>query len=413
MYKSGIFVSLSLLLITHLTEAGEQERQAVIEGNGQFAQELYNVLAKKGGNVFFSPISVHAVLAMIYQGAKGKTYNVIANTLHIPSSSVAAEGYGDVLEHLNNIPNVELSMANKIYIMKGYSLKPKFREIIRTKFLSGVEPVNFTRPVKAADKINDWVERQTKNKIKNLIQPSSLNSLTKLVLVNAIYFKGNWLTRFEANSTKNETFYLSDNYFSNVEMMNTKAAFSYKEDENLDAKVLELPYSNKDISLIIILPNQRNGIYELERKLVGYDINKITKNLYQPEVIVKLPKFKIESTIELNDPLAELGLGVLFDQAKADFSQMLQSPERLYVSEVVQKAFIEVNEEGTEAAAATSVLNPTLSISDDPGQPQEFYADHPFVFLLKKRQILLDEPHARLLVNNYVLFQGRIVNPLI
>lgn len=387
-----VFVFLSVLLVTHPAMAGKQELQAVVRGNGVFTQQLYNVLCKKEGNVFFSPISAHAVLSMAFQGANGSTLEAFSKTLNLPDTGVAAEGYHDVINHLNNVADVQLSMANKIYIMDKYTLKPKFQEVTQNKFSSEVQPVDFAKSDATAKIINAWVEDKTKNKIKDLIKPDMLDALTRLVLVNAIYFKGNWASKFEPRQTKKEQFWLNNSDSVEVDMMNTKGKYMYKEDEALDAKVLELPYSNPDISLIVILPNKKDGIAELEKKLTETDLTSITHNMYKPEVIIKLPKFKIETTIELNDPLTEMGLGVIFDPDHADFTEMLTSPEQLYVSKVIQKAFIEVNEEGTEAAAATAVVVNYIraSVSTFQPQPKVFHADHSFILnLAYKKQTIL------------------------
>lgn len=286
--------------------AGKQELQAVIEGNSLFTKKLYNVLAQKEGNVFFSPISAHAVLAMAYQGSKGTTHEAFGKVLGFSDHLQAAEGYSDVISHLNNVPKVQLLMANKIFVAEGASLKPTFKEITAKKFLSEVQPVNFAKNTAAAQLINAWVEEKTQNKIKDLISPDVLNPDTRLVLVNAIYFKGNWASKFDKSLTATEKFYLNDVDSIDVQMMNNKGKYFFKEDEALDAKVLELPYSNPEVSLIIILPNKRNGIAQLEEKLANIDLSKITENMYKPEVVVKLPKFKIETTIAMNDVLKKV-----------------------------------------------------------------------------------------------------------
>ncbi|CAH1129463.1 unnamed protein product [Ceutorhynchus assimilis] len=402
----GVIFLLSLLtILPQIMAAGKQELQAVIQGNGNFTKKLYNILSEEPGNVFFSPISAHAVLAMAYQGAGGSTKDAFTKTLAIDSPLQAAEGYSDVIHHLNNVSDVELLMANKVYIKNGYGLKAAFKEVAQKKFLSEVESVEFAKTAEAAKKINLWVEKKTQNKIKDLIQPDSLSDLTRLVLVNAIYFKGNWASKFDKSQTKTEKFYLNDNDSIDVQMMNKKGKYFYKEDEKLDAKVLELPYANPDVSLIVILPNKRNGIAELEAKLAETDLTKITENMFKPEVVVKLPKFKIETTINLNKPLEKAGLGVIFKENEADFSEMLDSPEELFVSQVIQKAFIEVNEEGTEAAAATEfeMIPRRLIVSKE----MHFTVDHPFIILMQTQQKL--NPRRRTRMSN-TIFMGKLCN---
>jgi len=301
-------ILVGILLLTSEAMSQKDELLAVIKGTGHFTTKLYNILAERPGNVFFSPISAHAVLSMAYQGAQGPTLEAFGKSLDVPNHPAAAIGYKDIINHLNNVSDVQLLMANKIYVMQGYALKSTFKDTIEKNFLSEVQPLDFNESVASAKQINSWVENKTQNKIKNLIQPDDVDSLTRLVLVNAIYFKGNWATKFKKESTKTEKFYVNENDSIDVQMMNNKAKFFFKEDETLDAKVLELPYSNRDVSLIVILPNERNGIKELERKLTETDLSKITENLYKTEVTVKLPKFKIETTVELNDPLKRVSI---------------------------------------------------------------------------------------------------------
>ncbi|CAH2020518.1 unnamed protein product [Acanthoscelides obtectus] len=221
------------------------------------------------------------------------------------------------------------------------------------------------------------------------------DELTRLVLVNAIYFKGKWSHPFPVAQTQTEKFYINDDEIMDVQMMHLTKNLFYKEDETLDAKVLELPYSNKELSMIIILPNKRNGIHELEKKLATVDLSTITENMYKPEVKVSLPKFKIETDVmDLTQPLKDAGLEQIFTD-EADFSGMLDNPERLAVSQVVQKAFIEVGEEGTEAAAASGLH---VRVRKSASFPEEFIADHPFVLSL-------------VLSNPCEIFVGRIEKP--
>ncbi|XP_066247830.1 antichymotrypsin-2-like isoform X2 [Euwallacea similis] len=408
-WDSGIIFT-ALLTMCSQVMAGKQELQSVIQGNGHFTKQLYNVLAQKPGNVFFSPISAHAVLSMAYQGADGTTRAAFGKTLGVSDHLEAAVGYQDVMKHLNNVSDVQLLMANKVYIMEGCALNPTFKEVTEKNFFSEVQSLNFSQSEASAKTINQWVEDKTQEKIKDLITPDLLNSATRLVLVNAIYFKGTWASKFNKELTQKEKFYLNDNDTIEVQMMNAKGKYFYKEDETLDAKVLELPYSNSDVSLLVILPNKRNGIANLEKKLAETDLTKITENMFKPEVVVKLPKFKIETTIDLKKPLEKIGLGEIFTN-KANFSGMLESPEQLFVSEVIQKAFIEVNEEGTEAAAATASFVQLTSAGRR--TTKEFISDHPFIAILKIREVILVPLHGKGDENivPLVLFQGRITNP--
>lgn len=285
-----------------------EKSTSVLKANSDFGKNLYQILARKDGNIVFSPLSAHTVLALAYQGAAGKTAESFASTLKLPESKAAASGYKEVMSGLNNIQNVTLHIANKVYIKPTYKLKDSFGQIARDSFYSEVEPVEFGQSVAAAKTINGWVEKKTNNKIKDLIKPDSLNALTRLVLVNAIYFKGDWKHKFDKALTTKQPFYLNDEDKVDVDMMHITKNFRYGENEELDAKILELPYNNEDVSMLIVLPNQKNGIKELEKKLQSVDISELAQNIYSREVIVSLPKFKIESTIPLNDVLEEVRL---------------------------------------------------------------------------------------------------------
>ncbi|XP_066247833.1 serine protease inhibitor 3/4-like isoform X5 [Euwallacea similis] len=402
-WDSGIIFT-ALLTMCSQVMAGKQELQSVIQGNGHFTKQLYNVLAQKPGNVFFSPISAHAVLSMAYQGADGTTRAAFGKTLGVSDHLEAAVGYQDVMKHLNNVSDVQLLMANKVYIMEGCALNPTFKEVTEKNFFSEVQSLNFSQSEASAKTINQWVEDKTQEKIKDLITPDLLNSATRLVLVNAIYFKGTWASKFNKELTQKEKFYLNDNDTIEVQMMNAKGKYFYKEDETLDAKVLELPYSNSDVSLLVILPNKRNGIANLEKKLAETDLTKITENMFKPEVVVKLPKFKIETTIDLKKPLEKIGLGEIFTN-KANFSGMLESPEQLFVSEVIQKAFIEVNEEGTEAAAATVAHITARTWKVHHKIPVTFTLDRPCIILVRKKQNLRRKKGKKVV---YPFFMGRL-----
>lgn len=300
-------MAITLLIIAVITTTmASENHEKVLRANADFTTNLYQVLSKKEGNLIFSPISAHTVLSLAYQGAAGETAQSFANTLKLPNANVAKDGYKGVIESLNNIQNVTLHIANKIYAKTGYNLKAPFNEVAKNSFYSEVEQVNFSDKVNAAKTINSWVEHKTKDKIKDLVSPDLLDDLTRLILVNAIYFKGNWAEKFDKSKTKKQPFYLDDNNKVDVDTMHIKERFSFGEDENLDAKILELPYENRNIRMLIILPNQRNGIKALESKLANIDITTLTNGLYSTEVNVALPRFKIESTIELDDVLKQV-----------------------------------------------------------------------------------------------------------
>ncbi|KAJ3665415.1 hypothetical protein Zmor_000911 [Zophobas morio] len=372
----------------------------ILCSNSKFTVNLYNVLIETSpGNIIFSPISIHAVLSMAYQGAQGTTAEKFASTLKIPEAKTAKEGYNVVMNRLNSIPNVTLLMANKVYLMERYKLLPDFSDAVTKNFLSEVQLLNFGANEAAAATINVWVEEKTKEKIKNLISKDNLGDFTRLVLVNAIYFKGNWMHEFDKEDTRTEPFYLNDVDSVDVEMMHMTRKFHYKGVRELGAQILELPYTNDNLSMVIILPFTGKQIAEVEKNLATVDLTEITNKMMYIEITVALPRFKIEQTIDLEDSLTKLGLGDIFNPSKANFSGMITSQESLYVSKVIQKAFIEVNEEGAEAAAATAMMIvPECCIE---GPNMTFTADHPFVFMLLEKSS--GKPN--------ILFTGKITNP--
>ncbi|KAJ3654865.1 hypothetical protein Zmor_014021 [Zophobas morio] len=372
----------------------------VLDSNNQFTVNLYNVLVGSSpGNIIFSPISIHAVLSMAYQGARGTTAEKFASTLNVPETKVAREGYSVVMNRLNFLSDVTLLMANRVYLMKGCKLLPDFSEALTKNFQSDVQLLNFCNQEAAASTINTWVEEKTKEKIKNLVNKNDLNVDTRLVLVNAIYFKARWREVFDKEATKTDPFYLNDADSVNVQMMHIKKKFYYKGMKELEAQILEMPYTNGNLSMVIILPSKRNAIAELEKKLSTVNLAEITNKMWHIKVTVALPKFKIEQTIDLEDSLTKLGLGEIFDQSAANFTGMITSKEPLHVSKVIQKAFIEVNEEGSEAAAATEmIIERKCHVK---GPDIFFIADHPFVLMLLEKSE--GKPN--------ILFAGKIMNP--
>lgn len=286
----------------------------VATGNANFANKFYKILAEgsEGKNVFFSPISAHTVLAMAYQGAAKETAASFASTLQVPDQKVAANGYSSVMNTLNNVPNVTLHVANKIYVMQNFPLKAAFKKVTSGQFLSEAESIDFAQNEAAADNINKWVEDKTNSKIKDLIKKDYLDGLTRLVLLNAVYFKGNWAHKFEPKATRVEPFYTSNTDKIDCQMMHITKRFNYREDEALDAKILEMQYTNKDVSMVIILPNARDGIKNLESKLVDVDLSTITNNMDTVEVQVSLPKFKIETDMDLGEILTKVYVLIRF-----------------------------------------------------------------------------------------------------
>ena len=306
--SSNLFLdkfSCALLLSTTMVLKTAEALQ-VSDSSSQFTNNLYNVLAETSpGNIIFSPINLHAVLSMVYQGAQGTTAEKFASSLKVPEAKIARDGYSVIMQRLISVPKVSILIANKVYLMEGPTLLPDFSEAVTKDFLSDVQLLNFGDQTAAAATINTWVEEKTQEKIKDLVKEEDLNESTRLVLVNAIYFKATWMYVFD-EATITEPFYLNDVDSVNVPMMHMRKTLCFNIFKDLEAKMVELPYTNGNLSLVIILPFKRDGIAELEKKLATVNLAKITSKVYNQPVTLTLPKFKFEQTIDLEDSLTKV-----------------------------------------------------------------------------------------------------------
>ncbi|KAF2886719.1 hypothetical protein ILUMI_19455 [Ignelater luminosus] len=286
--------------------------EKISEASNRFANKLYKIISKQKGNIIFSPVSLHAVLSLLYQGANSKTANVIETVLEVPNKEVAANGYNNIMKWLDEMEIVTVRSANKIYVMKNFSLKEEFNKLALEAFLSEAEEIDFKNNTEAAKRINAWAEDKTNSKIKDLVSSSSLDKLTRLVLINAIYFKGEWLYKFLRNSTKSKPFFRTSNDKIGCQMMHIENMFSYCKNEYLNAKVLEMKCCGFNVSMILVLPNEIDGIEDLEKKLMNIDLSTLTKNTNRENVKVSLPKFKFDKTIELENVLKEVSISYWF-----------------------------------------------------------------------------------------------------
>lgn len=356
-----------------------------VRKTNDFALELYKeVISNEKGNVVISPFSISTCLSFAAMGAGGLTADEMFSVLKYDPAqkSSVAESFGNVMSNLDD--NKSLKIANKMYIMEKYSVKSNFHDIAKKSFRSETESINFVQNTAAAEKINAWVEQKTNNKIKDLISPDTLNDYTRLVLVNAIHFKGTWTNQFNKDSTSPMPFWISETESVDVPMMRTKAHFKHGVFDDLGLAALELTYSDSDVNMLILLPHEREGLAKLEENLQNIDIPDMITKMYSQEVEVFMPKFKIEFDLDLKDTLEKLGMGTMFSD-NADFSEMLEQNEPLKVSNVVHKAFIEVNEEGAEAAAATGMIMMTRCMIIHP----YFTVDHPFLYILKQNDQMI------------------------
>ena len=366
-----------------------------------FATRLYDKLAgtQAGKNLFLSPFSIQVALAMCAVGARGQTRRVMAELIGAPESvKEQNRQYADLLKSVNGEGerHFQLVTANALWGQQGYHFKPDFRKAVADFYDGAFHEVNFhAQPDEAVTTINAWVSDKTREKIKELIHRDFINEDTRLVLTNAIYFKGQWVELFDRADTTDEDWHGPDG-ISKVPMMHrTGGYYHYYQGDGFQA--LDMPYEGFELSMLIVLPTNKDGLAALEARCASEGIyQQVVDGLYQEEgIIVSLPRFTVEAECSLKPMLCALGAELVFSD-KADFSGIGDEP--LQISEVVHKAFVEVNEEGTEAAAATGVSMGLCAVRPAT-EPVVFKADHPFLFFIKDRD------------TNAVLFAGRVLDP--
>ena len=386
-------------------EAITPDAKTIATSINGFAFDLYRQVGKKEGNLFVSPASISTALAMAYAGAAGQTEKEMAHVLHFDRNPTQLpvqrfhEAYGKLTSLLNSGGSqggYVLRTANRLWGQQSYEFQPEFLKITRDHYGAELAELDFRQTEAARQTINTWVEQQTQQKIQDLIPTGVLQDDTRLVLTNAIYFLGGWADEFSPAATKNQPFFVARDETVEVPLMTQTDRFSYAETDA--AQVLQLAYRGHEISLLVLLPTARDGLAQLERELTAENVAKWTVALNSREVQVFLPKFKLTTQVALKETLTAMGMPTPFSQEAADFSKMA-SGERLLISEVVHKAFVDVNEKGTEAAAATAVIFAPASAIAQPEEPTVFRADHPFVFLLRDNR------------SGAILFLGRVSNP--
>jgi serpin B len=379
-------------------QAPEKFNQAMVKGNTEFALNLYGTLRGKEGNIFLSPYSVSSALAMTYLGARGETAKQMASVLRLPADQgEATRAFAGLNKSLNGegaTRYYQLDVANALWGAKGVGFLDAFLKPAHDAFGAGLQELDFEKDKEGSRQtINNWVEQKTQGKISNLFPPGSIDSSMRLVLTNAIYFKSAWLVPFYEQFTKQSDFSLANGQKVTVPLMQRTGMFPYFEESGLQG--LELPYTGYELSMLILLPRQADGLPALEKSLTAERLSAIESNLSAGNVEVFLPKFKTTSEFELTAPFRKLGMELPFTD-KADFSGM-DGKRDLLISAIVHKAYVDVNEKGTEAAAATGV---GMTTSAMPAPPREFRVDHPFLFLIRHRR------------SGTILFIGRVQNPL-
>ncbi|HVP10975.1 MAG TPA: serpin family protein [Phycisphaerae bacterium] len=367
----------------------------LVDGNTQFALDLYAQLRSGDDNMFFSPLSLSTALAMTYGGARGDTAKEMKQALHFDLESAqlhpAMAGLLGGLEAPKEKAPYQLNIANALWVEQSYGLLPDFVKLCQDNYQAVARPVDFKTAAEAQRKIiNDWVEERTSGKIKDLLPAGTVAADTRLVLTNAIYFKGNWKEQFDRARTREAPFTLTNGKTVVAPMMGQKCHVGYMEQPDL--QVVEMPYNGDALSMVILLPRKVDGLADLERTLNAQALGGWIGKLRAQELYVGLPRFTMTASYQLNPKLQALGMRDAFSQTAADFSGM-SGKRDLFISAVVHKAFVDVNEEGTEAAAATGVGAAARSM------PPSFRADHPFIFLIRDTR------------SGGILFLGRVMNP--
>ncbi|MGE3822356.1 MAG: serpin family protein [Isosphaeraceae bacterium] len=375
----------------------------VTRGNTFLAVDLYANLRKGEGNLFFSPYSLSTALAMTYAGARGETAEQMARVLqfHLPQAELHP-AFRALIDHVNGAGEpkprpYQLLTANALWGQQGEPFLEEFLRATRENYGAGLKEVDFRgAPEPSRLAINAWVERQTNDKIKDLLGSSDVGPDTSLILTNAIYFKGDWLHPFTEYATeKHGTFHARDGRDVTTPMMNQ--SHSFKHHDGGSFQLLKLPYVGNQLSMVILLPRAIDGLAALEAEFNAANLSTWIGKAKPTQVALKMPKFTMTEELRLSDLLTSMGLTLPFVPGKADFSGM-NGKRDLSISEVIHKAFVDVNEKGTEAAAATAVAMVRAS-AVVPVVPVEFKADHPFLFLIR------DEPTGSF------LFLGRLTQP--
>jgi len=383
-------------------EVAKADQTALTDGNSAFAFDLYQELKEEDGNLFYSPYSISAALAMTYAGARGNTEKPMADTLHFNLSRERLHPAFNWLEQElarrgegargKDDKGFRLNVVNAIWGQRNYEFMVDFLDTLAENYGAGLRILDFNNaPEESRITINDWVSDQTEDRIKDLIPPGGIIPDTRLVLTNAIYFNAAWENNFSKKQTTDGLFHLLDGESVSVPMMRQTESFGYTEGDNYQA--VELPYDGHELSMVILLPGD-GQFAEFEGALDFQQVEDIVTRLAVLRVNLTMPKFEFTSDFRLRKALSAMGMSDAFCPG-ADFSGMTGNQD-LFIAEVVHKAFISVDEEGTEAAAATAVMMP---ISAPPSEPVVVIIDRPFIFFIRD------------IKTGAILFVGRVVDP--
>ncbi|MEA4812381.1 MAG: serpin family protein [Anaerolineaceae bacterium] len=378
----------------------DSELKALIEAENQFTLDLYKQVAQEPGNLFFSPFSLYSALTMAYAGTKQATAGEMIKTLHLPYTTEKIHQVMNGLSQrllanarVGDIELVKFNIANALWAQKGYPFLPEYLDTLSANYDAGLKLVDYKKTEEARKIINDWVAEQTKNRIQDLMGQGVLNPATKMVLTNAIYFKANWQNQFKEQATSDSDFYLEDGSAVMVKMMSQQNQFAASQNSKFNA--VEIPYEGGNFSMVIVMPKDKS-LTEFEKEM-GADLFKLFSDKpLQTAVQLSMPKFELDQSFALAETLKTMGMKAAFGD-DADFSGMTGSKD-LKITDVLHKAFLQVNERGTEAAAATGIVfGPTSA--RPPEDPLVMRFDHPFLLIIREN------------TTNATLFMGRFVKP--
>jgi serpin B len=397
--KNTIVLTLLLLFLGCAIPAlGKTETEpslkSLAEGNSRFARSLYQSLRSRPGNLFFSPMSISTALGMVYAGSRGRTAQEMAGVLSFPGDQGSiSSSMHDLTEKMKKKnKGVDLAIANALWGQKGYPFSENYLELLKTSYGAPLFQVDFRKDAEGCRKsINSWTEKNTENKIRDLLKPGIIKPATQLVLTNAIYFNGKWTTPFRKEKTREDDFFLLSGKKVKAPLMFQEGTLPCGETE--DCQVVELSYGDNDFSMLLFLPRKQAGLPEWEKSLSQ---QKLEPALSKKKIRVFLPKFVMEAEFSLAETLQAMGMKDAFSQA-ADFTGMC-SRRDLRISAVIHKAFVDVAEEGTEASAATAVVMMKMAAPVSEPVPV-FRADHPFFFVIRHNG------------TGSILFMGRVMNP--
>jgi serpin B len=389
--------SILILTLTFILTNSIIAQQTEMAGSlNSFSFDLYKQLKSDNENLFFSPFSIDVALLLVREGAKSDTKTDFDKVLHI-NSNINEKDAGGFIQSLRSFKNTrnQLNVSNSVWIQNNYKIENDFQNKIQTNYFADAFHVNFVDKLKSTTNINNWAAQKTNNLIKNLISPDQITVSTKLVLINTIYFINKWDRQFEKSETKKNDFYGVNNDTVKIDFMHENEYSNYY--ENADFQFISKDYEGKDKSFCVILPKKRYGISSIDASMNKLILDSILKRATSTLVELTMPKFKLEASYSLNKPLSKLGLGKAFTFG-ADFSGISTS-SRLKIDNVIHKTFIEINEEKTEAAAATAIGCPDglMPYDEHAPKPKVFNANHPFMFMIIDTQ------------TKSIIFMGRYV----